>query len=279
MRVCAGIVLFNPKLNKLEDNIRAIIKQVDDVILIDNASDNIVEIENFLQKFNYKVDLIKNTKNEGIAAALNQILNYALTHEYEYFLTLDQDSICNSELICKYKDVISQNIAQLTCRIVDKENDELDKTVFCDDSLKNVDYCITSGCLNRVSAILKVGKFEESLFIDGVDLDISLRLRNSGYSIKKLNYVGLVHELGEKKNNGCKYRVLKTSNHVPWRNYYARRNLIYVARKYYIGIEKYKRILIQVIFGIGAVLFEDKKLERLRYNLKGIIEGLNKKIE
>ena len=42
----AGIVLYNPDVERLHENINGIINQVDALILIDNGSDNIKEIEN-----------------------------------------------------------------------------------------------------------------------------------------------------------------------------------------------------------------------------------------
>lgn len=271
IKVCAGIVLYNPDLNRLSENICSIIEQVNEVILIDNSSDNAKEIKEFLECFPHSVKYIRNEQNGGIAKALNQILDFAEQQGYEYFLTLDQDSVCNSGLIGIYEQIDLNNVAQITCRIVDRDNGEVDATDFNGKGFIEVDYCITSGCINSTAAIRCVGGYDEQLFIDGVDLDISLRLIKSGFKIIKVNFEGLTHELGEKKG---KTKLVKTSNHTPWRNYYTRRNLIYVARKYYTGIGMHKRILKQIAYGIGAIILEDKKRERIKYNFKGIIDGI-----
>ena len=64
----AGIVLYNPEEKRLEENIMAIEKQVDKIILIDNDSRNYEIIKNkYIQ--NKKIDIIHNEKNEGIAYA------------------------------------------------------------------------------------------------------------------------------------------------------------------------------------------------------------------
>ena len=77
----AGIVLYNPEEKRLEENIMAIEKQVDKIILIDNDSRNYEIIKNkYIQK--KKIDIIHNEKNEGIAYALNQILKYAVENNY-----------------------------------------------------------------------------------------------------------------------------------------------------------------------------------------------------
>lgn len=280
MKVCAGIVLYNPDLKRLSENICSIINQVNEVILIDNASDNSNEIQEYLEGLQYSVEYVRNDHNGGIAKALNEILDFASQNGYEYFITLDQDSVCNSELVENYKRIIEDGVAQVTCRIVDRENGEVDKIEFRGKHIADVDYCITSGCINSVSAIKRVGLYDESLFIDGVDIDISLRLKKRGFSIKKIDYEGIVHELGEKGEvNSTNKKAIKTSNHAPWRNYYARKNLIYIARKYYKGFEKHKRVWQQIIYGLGTILLEDKKLERIKFNVKGIFEGLIKPIK
>lgn len=93
MKYIAGIVLYNPDLGRLKENIESICKQVDKVILIDNGSDNIREIEDLIKEY-LNCILLKNGENMGIAYALNQILKYAYENDVKWFLTLDQDSVC-----------------------------------------------------------------------------------------------------------------------------------------------------------------------------------------
>lgn len=45
MSYIAGIVLFNPEIDRLVDNIEAIYKQVDKLLLVDNDSKNIEDVE------------------------------------------------------------------------------------------------------------------------------------------------------------------------------------------------------------------------------------------
>lgn len=80
MKYIAGIVLYNPDLGRLKENIESICKQVDKVILIDNGSDNIREIEDLIKEY-LNCILLKNGENMGIAYALNQILFVELVLE------------------------------------------------------------------------------------------------------------------------------------------------------------------------------------------------------
>lgn len=279
MDSCAGIVLYNPSIVKLKENIIAIFDQVKKIVLVDNGSKNIEEIVQLVSCINTsdKIILIKNNENLGIGKALNQILDFADREGYEWFLSLDQDSICGPKLVERYISFITQmpdlKIGQITCIISDERLGEIDKEQFKDKDYLEIESCITSGCFNNLKAIKEVGQFNEKLFIDGVDVEISLRLRKSRYSIFKLNYDGLNHTLGDGKIIKILARELSLTQHSPWRSYYMRRNFVYIAREYYSGIEKILLIVKQIVFSIGTIIFENRKIERIKYCLKGIIDG------
>lgn len=281
-KVMSGIILFNPDVGRLEENIASVISQVEQMFIVDNCSSNRDEIEILTLKINKmhpdKIAIEYNNQNYGIAFALNQILQFAEKERYDWFLTLDQDSICSDKLIDKYLQVANESLGQITCTIMDKNIGILDKIDSFNSGVIDVPFCITSGALNNTNALIKCGGFLNELFIDGVDLDISCNLRKHGYKIVQIDYEGLMHELGESKIFSFLGIKLKVTNHRPWRNYYIRRNLIFVARKYFQGYEKVRMILKQLIYGVGTVLMEDNKWERLVNNFKGIYDGFRMKI-
>ena len=128
MRVCAGIVLYNPSIDRLEANILSILDQVNSIYLVDHGSKNVSEIEKFLKSFNSKKIVFEhNLENKGIAYALNQILFFANSNEYDWFLTLDQDSVCSPCLIEEYLKHVDHNVGQLTCNIVDRNVGKIDE--------------------------------------------------------------------------------------------------------------------------------------------------------
>ena len=104
--ILAGITLFNPDVARLEENISSIYGQVDRVICVDNGSDNIKNIEDCVLNNWKNITIIKNGKNEGIAKALNQMFEFAIEQQYEYVLTLDQDSVCPDNIIEEYLSLI-----------------------------------------------------------------------------------------------------------------------------------------------------------------------------
>lgn len=274
MKVSAGIVLYNPDIERLRENIESIAHQVDYILLVDNGSNNKIEIKSILN-MDCDIRIIRNEKNNGIAYALNQILQDAKENGVQWFLTLDQDTVSNDGLIKNYLENISENIGQISCNIIDRNIGYIDQiNNYHGNKTVEIDFCITSGCINNTKALLDIGGYEEKLFIDGVDLDVSCDLRKHGYKILNMNFDGILHELGAGKNKKIMGINFKIAHHIPWRNYYARRNIIYVAKKYFTGIKKHKMITTQILYGLGIVIFEDKKMERIKMNFKGIRDGL-----
>lgn len=56
--------------------------------------------------------------NQGIAFALNQILNWAKSQRYSWVLTMDQDSICSVNMIDEYLKYINDQKIALICPFV-----------------------------------------------------------------------------------------------------------------------------------------------------------------
>ena len=107
---------------------------------------------------------------------MNQILNYAYKNNYQWFLTLDQDSVCNSDLIKEYLKYINlPNVAMITCNKEDRNFKNLEKVTM--QEYEEVDSCITSSCFNKTSALKEVGGFDNYFFIDYVDFDICYSLK------------------------------------------------------------------------------------------------------
>ena len=64
MKISAGIVLYEPELKRLLENVTAIIRQVDTVIIVDNASSNIKEVKEVLSRFSNILFKSKDTNSE-----------------------------------------------------------------------------------------------------------------------------------------------------------------------------------------------------------------------
>ena len=272
MNICAGIVLFNPEIERLNENIEHIRKQVPMLILVDNGSSNLEDVKSLICDLP-NIILLENGKNLGIAQALNCILRKAQKEHYEWVLTLDQDSVATDGLIREYREFLEncseKNIGCLTCNIVDR-NFSLEKR---ETGFKDIDYCITSGSLMNVEITLSMGGFDESMFIDKVDCDICINLKRRGYRIIRVAYDGLLHEIGHAKQINLGFRKWELYNHSSFRRYYMCRNASYLLKKYH---NRYvlKMFLKEIFQFFLVLLFEEDKKEKAEQSIKGFFDGL-----
>lgn len=226
----AGIVLYNPDINRLLDNIQNIFPQVDCLILVENGSKDLSYLDKLKE---YKgILIVKNRGNMGIAYALNQILGYAYSHGYQWALTLDQDSVVTDNFISTYKDIATDEMGILGCWCDDR-NFKWDETHNIKRGTFENPWCITSGSFTNTKAWKECGGFDTGMFIDWVDWEICLSMKNAGYKIYKTFKTKLIHEAG--KNTRLvkvRHHIMQVLNQPVFRNYYYYRNRIYIARKY-----------------------------------------------
>ncbi|WP_442636923.1 glycosyltransferase family 2 protein [Rossellomorea marisflavi] len=282
---CAGIVLFNPELDRLRENINSIENQVDKIILIDNCSTNVEDvIAEYGGKENFTI--IRNNINKGIATALNQICDQALKWEYEWVLLLDQDSICSPTMVDSYKEYIHDDTnALITPYIVDINKMDFEEYLELDlPTITAVDWAITSGSLIKISVWKKIGKFFEDLFIDAVDIDYSMRLKINNYKQVRVNTEYLLQEVGfaeptwifrPHKDNAKKWSIKRyyRTNHSLLRQYYMTRNNIILARKYSNYNSLIKRIGFSLLMAFPKPLVEKSKVKLCRTLVKGFYDG------
>lgn len=272
MKVLAGIVLFNPDIERLIQNIAAILPQVNAVVCVDNGSKNLETVKETLPE---TVAYIENGRNLGIAAALNRILTYADDNAYDWFITLDQDSVCEAGLVDDYKKHVNlPSVGMLSCKIVDRNFVAKSKQEATEQPVE-IDECITSASFCKTAAVKAVGGFDEKMFIDSVDFDICLNLRKHGYKIYKTAFIGLLHEVGHGKNVRLLWKHRVVYNHSALRNYYIARNHVYMAKKYPQDISMLKTILKEWERDLLILLYESEKKAKLRARKLGVRDGRN----
>lgn len=197
-RILAGIVLYNPEMELLKKNIDALQPQVDQIVFVDNHSENLAEILALAKE--RKIRLIRNSSNLGIAKALNQILESASQLGYNWYLTMDQDSIVSENLIEEYKKAMHLNPGILCPYLLNnqkmskEEYEALELPEF--QQIEDPILCITSAALNNTHAARDIGGYNEALFIDCVDVDFNIRMMEK-YDILKANHACLIQAMGE----------------------------------------------------------------------------------
>ena len=273
-KVAAGIVLYNPGKELLTENIEAVIDQVELLILVDNCSGNLKEIQDLVDVYEkrQKVCFIRNDKNEGIAKALNQIVDTAREQQCDWVLTLDQDSVCCDDLIRQYAEFSELPDAAMLVPVIHYRNHNNDMNYT--EPYEVTKRSITSGSLLNIAAYEKIGRFTEKLFIDHVDTEYCARVYATGMKIYRINGVSLLQQWGDGKEVTLDGVRVTATNHNALRRYYISRNRVYCARFYpeYVG----RKHTISFLYGTMRIIwhFEDDRYKKIWAMIRGSIAGL-----
>ena len=255
--VCAVIVSYQDA-SKIPENTRRLQQEGATVLVVDNGSgpETLEQLHRLQQE--QGVCLVENPENMGIASALQQGLMYAYDNSFRLLLTLDQDSrVCEGSLAEMIR-VLNENNAIASVgpayspegRATTQANPEI------------VKYLITSGNLTKVNEAVCCGGFDEDLFIDSVDFDFSLRLRENGYLIAKVPGAHLQHSIGETYSPRGLFSFIKLEMHSPLRFYYIFRNHRILCKRYrktFPGFCLKKDIVMAVELLRIALFFPEKK--------------------
>lgn len=273
MNVIAQIITYNPDVEILKQNILSIKTQVDEVLLYDNASDNLAEFLLFAEK-SWGCTVIQNKKNQGIAEALAFGIRYAAEKGAKYVYALDDDTISNSDVIKKLTVEMERDsdLGQIGCGTQVGLYDEF--PAINNDKVEKVRQIITAGSLIDVEKALKVGNYNEKMFIDWVDVEMCYRLSRNGYGIAIHRGAVIKHALGEVTYKKIFNKKIELLNYSPYRLYHIFRNLYYIYKSYpEIRHSKKEIIKFWIKWPVKSVFLEKNGFSKLRAILKGIKNG------
>ncbi len=275
MKLAAVVVLYNPD-DKIFENIKSYIDYVDVVYAVDNSCVNHSEKLN-----NEKIVYLPNNKNLGIAYALNRGAKHAIDDGYDWLLTMDQDSSFSDDGVEKMKDFLVQCKQTENCqypyekiglitpfhRMITNQDEKLEQ-------IDSPAVVMTSGNIINLKAYSQIGGFKDWMFIDAVDFDYCLNLRDHGYDIWRLPQVELKHNLGDVVFKKFRGKTYCGSNHSPMRRYYIVRNRHYFCDMYEDRHPDYcyaeRRCTKNEVKGI--LICEKQKLKKLWAMFRGYID-------
>lgn len=269
----AGIVAFNPEINRIKANIEHVLKQVDFVIVFDNGSENADEIKGLcsLDKITY----LHSEKNIGLAGALNQVFQRAHVHNSSWVITLDQDSVLPENYVKKAKRFFSLEDVGIVCSGYIEKN--LEKSVRKTERNSKYSYvqrCITSGAIVRMEAYLKTAGYDETFFVDYVDFDFSRKICDAGYRILRMNDINLEHELGKSRWVRFLFWKVRYTEHAPYREYNIAKSIVIYIYRYHRTINCSKDCLSLIKHYVFAILYDAQKEEKLRALHNGFLDGI-----
>lgn len=238
MNLCAVVVWYNPDYQSVK-NVLQYNSLCSKVFIIDNSSnDNSIFAKQIKNAIYYP-----NFKNLGIATALNQGCELGLINNFEWCMTMDQDSMWNEIQLKNYITKVQlkyseDNTIKLFSPYQETKNvssliNQIKKYLLrknFSSSIPSDDYvnrCMCSGNIINLNTFNSIGKFYEPFFIDEVDHEYCYRLLENNYKVFQFGSILLNHHLGEEKRS-----FFPKLQHGIIRNYYQIRNMLYIKEKY-----------------------------------------------
>lgn len=282
----AGIVLYNPEINRLKENLDAVSQQVGKVYCYNNGVKDSIVIAELLGEYP-NVTLLGEGENVGIATALNKLVEQADKDHFEWILTLDQDSVVCEGMIKALASLKNEEKVAIVCPIIEDIRRKNEKPAISSDSMEDIDFCITSGSFMNIKVTKEIGEFDDYLFIGLVDNEICYRVKLNGYRIIRTNAVVLNHELGNLTPSRFEKIYLKLGNLLhsetikklsykrevnPMRLYYATRNMIYLKKKYknYMSEKMWNKMIIK---NAVSSIIRGGRYDLLKAVLTGVRDG------
>ncbi|EHD0103007.1 glycosyltransferase [Vibrio vulnificus] len=267
---CVVMTTFMPT-DTVRENITNIAHQVDRVIVVDDTGSS--SHAHLFDLDDGSTIYIHNTENLGIAKALNVGFSKAKELGYQWVLTLDDDTKVGNFYLDRLSNYFTQRPDELDeVGIVTLSRNEPK----CGESAREKRTLITSGSLQSIENYQRVGGFDESYFIDLVDFDYCVRMRRLGKKLIELPEKGMEHKVGCTKIVSFFGLSITVFNHSPFRLYYQVRN-VFIFSKVCFKIDPILAtyMMLDIIrIPMKAMLFENNKLARAKFIMKGLLDGV-----
>jgi rhamnosyltransferase len=242
VKICAVMVTYNPD-SPLEQSVRALLTEVDRLIIIDNGSEPPIRAQIEAIASACQVEVIWNRENLGLATALNMGIRSALgSDDYAWIATFDQDSqvspgyrdaMLNAYVSCPYRDrigIVGPHHVMFPDELTDRHAQEQFTPLF-----REITVIMQSGIFVSTKVLREAGLFDDSFFIDYVDIEFCLRLRKSGYKVMEACNAALAHRLGDPSRHTIFGKTTTVYSHSPLRRYYASRNRLRMYPRYLLS--------------------------------------------
>lgn len=254
-RTCAIIVTFNPS-DKVIDTIMGNFHYLDNVLIYDNGSTAEIksklktllkERENDPNANAQGIYFINGSENAGLPKAYNNSIKFLKGMNYDYVLILDQDSKLSQgtvgKLFTQYERLSQSHKVGAVSPIVIQEG-QGPLNIFFDGRFRwrgfsyedefvfETPFLINSGTFIHINILEEIGYYDESLFLDSVDHDMSFRMRAYGYHLFIVKDIVLSQNIDNKIDFKFLWIRLDREGHSPTNDYYMVRDSMRVAQRY-----------------------------------------------
>lgn len=271
----AVVVLFHPE-GDLTGRLLRVQAQVDWLIVVSNDGGT----PDRLSALDPRTLIhLQNSANLGLAAALNTGLTHAHERGLAWCLLLDQDTVIDKDFLdglaaaysaCPYRDKIGLLVPNY-------RSPGGARLAYPSDVVwQTVTAAVTSGTLVPLAVIDRLGGMREVFFIEGIDVEYSLRVRAAGMHVVATGRPLMTHGAGATEERRLFGRIVLVGHHPPSRCFLQYRNLTYTLLRYGPNDLEWTRItLFAMLKRICLVcFFERQRCAKLWAMLRGTLVGI-----
>jgi len=280
--ICAVIVTYNigKEIHRCFNSIRG---QVGHILIIDNASDEVTRQELATLAPCDATTLILNERNEGIAHAFNQAVQWARSNAFQWILTLDHDSEATPGMVDKLASTYAalerhgiQNVGVIGANPFDQNTQVFRQYRPRDEGGMPLEEeeVISSGSLIPLRVIDVVGPFNEDLFIYCVDTEFCMRLVRHGFRVYVCTEAVLLHREGFRRRHRFLWRHAIHDHYGKVARYYIARNTIHMLKQHPLDLaEIYWLVRWNLKIHVKVLLYDQDCFAILWFSLRGFIDG------
>jgi rhamnosyltransferase len=270
----ASVVLFHPE-GDLISRLERVMNQVSHLVVVYNDGSD----EQNLSRLDLtRITCISNATNQGLAKALNCALVHALKLDYSWCLLLDQDTLVDNDFVEGLASVYRAypepyNIGLLAPNYRSPGGTRI---AYPQNAIwQNLETAVTSGSLLHMNAVRRVGFMCEDFFIEGIDIEYSLRLRSRGLQLIASGRPLMTHSAGNTEERLLFGHTILVSNHAPWRCFLQFRNLTWILCHYWSQEPHWRWVTLLSILKRYCIvfLFEQQSLRKAWAMVRGTIVG------
>jgi rhamnosyltransferase len=278
--VAAIVVSFEPD-EGFRARLEAMVPQVGITLVIDNSVNETAQARVAKLCADLECGCVINRSNLGVAEALNQGIELAGAAGVQYVVTMDQDSMPNATMVRElYRVMVAGARSGVSIGIVAPTT--FDKYQTPQPLPANVSpwseisLAITSGAMISMEVFRSLGLFRSEFFIDGIDQEFCLRLRQHGRRIVRAHAAVLQHRLGSPTIHRMLGMRFIPTNHSPDRRFFIARNTVWIARLFVFAETDIVVSLIWKLFknALLIAVFEDDKIQKLWATARGVAQGI-----
>ena len=291
LAIYAVVITFNPDTD-FPNRIAGIAKQVDSILVIDNASGPQGQALLAKLRLSKHLKIIRNPDNVGIATALNIGMHRARTLKYRWALVLDQDSDAAPNMVADLtRQIQSRKWAERAAIVAPQTVDSVSRkpSIFlrprfgifyhrsaCEGEVMEVTTAISSGSLVNLRIHDELGGFRDDYFIDYIDTEYCLRAQMHGYVILAACKAKLIQKLGERTEWHFGPLHLFPTFYPPSRWYTISRNRMAIWRAYAARFPHWLSydLLASAFITIRMLLAEGHRGAKVRAILRGTLDGV-----